>query len=120
MQSRIWNLLSGKAERRVMSDTYWRDRIDVAGETLAGSNVKSRIATVARMTSVSVRTVRALYFGEVSEPKYSAGRVIDDVAEQQAARFLALADRLEATDAEFHRESIDRMRALAGRIRRAG
>lgn len=121
MKTKVWNSLSAITAkgRRVMTETYWQDRIDVAGETLAGTNAKARIERVSVVTRVKSRVVRALYYREVSEPKYSVGVAIDAAAQEQAERFLTLADRLEAQDADFHFETIARLRTLARRVGRA-
>lgn len=97
---------------------YWRASIEaIAGEPHWSDTRESMIARAARRTGVSFRLLRALYYGETIDPRYSVGVRIDRVAQQQADRFEAVAASLEAQDADFHRETIGRYRALARRVR---
>lgn len=102
-----------------MSDAaYWRASIEViAGEPQWTDTRERMLDRAARRTGVEYRTVKALYYGEQDDPRYSVGAKIVRAAQQQADRFEAIAASLEAVDAEFHRESIDRYRALAQRMR---
>lgn len=100
------------------SAAFWRSRLEaIAGEPQWSDTRESMIARAARTAGVPFRTARALFYGETTDPRFSAGVKIDRAAQQQADRFDAVAASLEESDAEFHRATIDRYRTLAQRIR---
>jgi hypothetical protein len=95
-----------------------RDWGDTRGSWLARvpSKVKAALGTVKE--TVSCRTVKALWYGEITDPEHHAARDIRKAAElikaQGEARALAeklqlLAGGLDASNSNFYRADIDRL-----------
>ncbi len=102
-----------------MHAVNWKDTI----ATFAGpcdGNRKAWFARAARLAGVSIRQIRALWYGEIKDPRHSvASSVLGAMerAQSETARgqnvetanhLRAYAQRLSATDEEFYREEINR------------
>ena len=98
----------------------WSSQIDViAGPMQIGDTRESWMARAARKSGATYRQVKALYYGEINDPKFSlATRIISaadkariDEAQRNAAKianvYQSTAQALDNIDPDFHREQID-------------
>lgn len=105
----------------------------IAGPRDWGDTRESWLASVPRhVKTVTYRTVKALWYGEISDPDHWAARDIRRAAELIEARkeasaladqYQAIAGGMRATDQNFYRAEIDRLERLAriiGGVDRAG
>ncbi len=113
--------------RKLMSMVIdWKDEIGaIAGPFLPTDTKQSWLARAARKCAVSARHIASLYYGHVDDPKFSVAQSILSAADQAriekarrdveaAAEFYRIhAQRLEAIDADFHREQIDGLLSAA-------
>lgn len=109
-----------------MSAINWRDEVTWAcGPLSHGDTRESWLARGARRSRVTYRQIKALFYGETSDPKFSVAVSVRSAAEQArreaaalASRFESIAGGLNATDPDFHRSDvaalIDSARALRG------
>lgn len=91
----------------------------VAGPRGWGDTRESWLAIVPRkVTTVSFRTVKALWYGEITDPTHWAARDIRRAAEEIEARreasalmaqYQTMIGGLRAADENFYREEIDRL-----------
>lgn len=98
----------------------------VAGPRGWGDTRESWLAIVPRkVTTVSFRTVKALWYGEIDDPMHWAARDIRRAAEliearKEAAALLAkyqtMIGGLRAADENFYSSEIDRLERLVGGI----
>jgi len=94
----------------------------VAGPRGWGDTRESWLAIVPRkVTTVSFRTVKALWYGEITDPMHWAARDIRRAAEEIEARreasalkaqYQTIIGGLRAADENFYREEIDRLERL--------
>ena len=94
----------------------------VAGPRGWGDTRESWLAIVPRkVTTVSFRTVKALWYGEITDPMHWAARDIRRAAEEIEARreasvlkaqYQIIIGGLRAADENFYREEIDRLERL--------
>ena len=104
----------------------WKDEIGaVAGPFLPTDTKQSWLARAARKCSVSIRHVQSLYYGHVTDPKFSVASTILSAADQArieearrdvekvAGLYRQHAARLETIDADFHREQINALVSAA-------
>lgn len=108
--------------------TVRRDIAIVAGPKDWGDTRESWLARVPkRVKTVSFRTVKAIWYGEIDDPMHWAARDIRREAELIKAReeALALADRCQsivggwrAQDEDFYRAQIDQLEQLVRLISR--
>ncbi len=113
---------------RKMEKYSVRDEIAlVAGSKEWGDNRKSWLARVShRVPTVPYRTVKALFYGEITDPNHWAARDIRSAAQLIKARqeasalavqFQSIAGGLNVRDADFHSEDIAALLSLARRVR---
>ena len=110
-----------KDEKIVMNRTVdWQSEISViAGPLQPGDTRESWLSRAARKSSSTFWHIKALFYGELTDPKYSvAYKVLSAAdhariekakrdAEQATAIYRNYAARLQTIDADFHREQID-------------
>lgn len=118
---------SAHTERCIMSDVDWRSSLELlAGSRSWGDTKESMIARAARRAGITFRAAKALYYGEMKDPRDSIARAVRQAVaakdlntsmQMQADRLAAVADSLEASDADFHRPQIDHLRDVVGRMR---
>lgn len=98
---------------------------EVAGARSWSDNRKSWLSRAARRAGLSYRSVRALWYGEITDTSRAA-RLMRMTAERIAAdremkhladKFEAMAARLRAKDADFHREDAASLCESARRLR---
>src|SRR5579859_5364913 len=105
----------------------WQGEIsDIAGPF--DGNRKGWLARAARKADVSYRQIKALYYGEILDPKHSVATGVLTAAEQaridetrrnasEVAQYLArYAEGLAAVDENFHSEQINAALAIAREI----
>lgn len=94
----------------------------VAGPVQFNDNRKSWLSRAARRAGVTYRQVKAVFYGEITDPdhktvrrmKLAAGR---HEAQSLADRFQHLAGALNQRDADFHSEDIAALLHAAGALR---
>lgn len=94
--------------------------VAVGGPQEAADNRKSYLARVAERAGLSVRVVKAAFYGEQLSRKTRRQLTIaagQHEAETLAMRFDALAQSLRVRDPDFHCADIDAMRAAARVLR---
>lgn len=111
--------------RKMDRVAYWATEIElIAGPRLANDTRESWLARAARRAGITFRQCKALYYGEMIDPKVSVA--IGVVAAAQAARreASALASRFEnaagglnAIDKDFHGADIAALIYAARRLR---
>ena len=99
----------------------------VAGPSEWGDTRESWLARVCRrVPTVSFRTVKALYYGEITDPLHWAARDIRREAERieanreasaLASQHLAIAEKLLVTDPDFYRAEVARLEQLVAQLR---
>jgi hypothetical protein len=108
-------------ENSVMNRTLsWQDEIAViAGPRQTGDTRESWLARAARKSGATFWHIKALYYGQITDPKYSiASKIISAAdkarveetrrdAEKATELYRIHAARLQAIDPDFHREQID-------------
>jgi len=119
---------SGKRDK-MSAIVDWREEICCVAGPYTG-NRKGWLSEAARKVGVSYRQLRALWYREITDPKFSvANRVLgaadrarssternpNVVASEQLASHAA---RLAATDEDFYRDEIIRIRRAADLLRR--
>lgn len=115
-----------KQDREVYLTINWQEVIgQVAGPMSASDTRESWLARAARRSRVSFRTMKALYYGQSTDPRTStavsvliAAKKARDEASALASQFENLAGGLNAKDADFFSHDvlalIDAARALRG------
>jgi hypothetical protein len=97
------------------SEAKMRDLIAaVAGPVQLSDNRKSVLSRAARNSGLTFRQVKALFYGEITDPYHRAARKLKDAAVQAgrkearslAAQFETIAGGLNARDEDFHREDV--------------
>ena len=99
----------------------------VAGPREWGENNKSLFSRVAKkVPTVSFRTVRALWYGEIQDDNHWAARDIRRAAEEimearreaaaLADRYQSIAGGMRVTDEDFHSPQIDRLEYVIRRL----
>lgn len=114
-------------KRSEMSSIDWQNEIaDIAGPF--DGNRKGWLSRAARRADTTYRQVKALYYGETTNPRHSVASNILSAAEnariQEARRdaketaelFCRHAAALAAIDEDFHRSEIDALLSFARRI----
>jgi len=94
----------------------------VAGPRLDGDNRKSWLNRAARKSGLSFRSVKAVFYGEITDENHSAVRLLKYAARERAqtlaSRFETIARGMESADPDFYRADvlglIDAARALRG------
>jgi hypothetical protein len=117
--------MDAKPDRMTTIQTDWRREVVwVCGPRLETDTRESWFARGAKRCGVGWRQIKALFHGEVTDPKFSIGeRVKTAAAEareealQHARQLESLIARLEHTDEAFFREEIDRARYALHQIR---
>lgn len=97
----------------------------VAGPRLANDTRESWLNRAARRAGVSYRQAKSLWYGEIDNPRHLAFRRVVDAAQQHghreanklAGQFETIVSALRIVDPEFHRDTIDTLVGLAGRLR---
>lgn len=97
----------------------------VAGPRLASDTRESWLNRAARKSGVSFRQARSLWYGEIDNPKHLAFRRVIDAAQENghreanklAQQFEAIVSAMRIVDPEFHRDTIDTLVGLVGRLR---
>ncbi len=102
----------------------WKDEISVIAGPFEG-NRKSWLARAARRAAVSYRQVRALYYGESTNPRHETAASIIEAAnearlrearrdaQQVAGLYRQYAETLAATDPNSNRSEIDALLTAA-------
>jgi hypothetical protein len=114
------------SENQSEESSVRREIAIVAGPRGWGDTRESWLAIVPRkVTTVTFRTVKALWYGEITDPTHWAARDIRRAAELIEARkeAQALAEKYQAIigglrerDEDFYRTEIDRLERLVGRL----
>ena len=96
----------------------------VAGPRGWSDTRESWLARAARRAGVNYRTIKTIYYGELTDERHPAARFLRIEAQRRAARSEGYASRLESAahtlehiDPEIHGEDITALRALANRLR---
>jgi hypothetical protein len=87
----------------------------VAGNRAWTDNRKSWIARGARRAGISPRQAKAIFYGEITDPRHRSARLVRDAA---AAHYEQIAESLARRDPEFYSAEIASYRDLAGSLRR--
>lgn len=98
----------------------WKNEISaIAGPFLPADTKESWLGRAARKCAVSARHIKSLYYGHVTDPKFSVASSVLSAADQarlddarkDAARladiYASAAGGLREIDENFHRETID-------------
>jgi hypothetical protein len=100
--------------------------IELIGPRPVGFRIKQAFAELSDLTGFGERRVKGILRGEARRIDAEEMRVLErlksrsiEKTKDHASYFEAQAASLEAKDADFYRGEIDRLRALAGRIRSA-
>lgn len=94
----------------------------VAGPRQWSDTRESWLARAARQTGISFRTIKAIYYGEITDHGHASVRLLQHEAARRAqvlaSRYEAIARGMESTDEDFYREDIAALvhtaRALRG------
>lgn len=98
----------------------------VAGPRQWGDTRESWLYRAARRSKLNYRTIKAIFYGELTDPNHAAARQLRDAAARfgkteaiaLAERFETVARGLHAADQVFHRADVDALvhaaRALRG------
>jgi hypothetical protein len=94
----------------------------VAGPREFSDNRKSWLNRAARRAGISFRSVKAVFYAEITDPNHHAVRLLQCAARERAGalagRFETIAQNMEAADPDFYRADvvalIDVARALRG------
>ena len=82
----------------------------VAGPRQWSDNRKSWLDRAARRSGLTYRTIKAVWYGEITDESHSAIRLLQHAARQRAdalaGRLETIAHGLEATDSDFYRQDI--------------
>lgn len=123
--------MQDRSDEMTTVETNWRQEVVwICGPRKERSTRESWFADGAKKCGVKWRQLKALYHGEVKDPKVSVGDKVRWAAEQArqeaqalASRFETIAGSLNAKDEDFHSADvaalIDAARALRG-LDRAG
>ena len=84
----------------------------VAGPRNWSDTRESWLGRAARKAGISYRQVKAIWYGEITDPNHRSARLLRD-----AAAFNSLASVLRQTDAEFHSATIASYLEIAGALR---
>lgn len=103
----------------------WRDEIAaIAGPMLTGDTRESWLARAARKANISFRHAKALFYGEIVDPKVSVALSVIVVAAQArkearalASRFESLAGAMNAADQDFYSEEVLALLDASRRLR---
>ena len=106
--------MQDKSDGKKMIQTDWRQEVVwVCGPRLETDTRESWFARGARKAGVEWRQIKALFHGEVIDPKYSIGARVKAAAAQakrealeHAAEVHKLVSRLHHTDPDFYSEEI--------------
>lgn len=114
-------------EKIVMNRTVdWQTEISaIAGPKLSGDTWESWLSRAARRSSSTFWHIKALFYGEIKDPKYSVAYKVLSAAEKAradasalASRFESLAGAMNATDPDFYSSDVlalvDAARAVRG------
>lgn len=89
----------------------------VAGPREWSDTRESWLARAARRTGISYRQIKAIWYGEITDPHHRSARLLRDAAEL-AGQYETIARSMNATDPDFHRQDmlalLDMARALRG------
>ena len=98
--------------------------VAVAGGIQGMDNRKSLVARAARRAGITYRTCKAIFYGEITDPRHLAIRALRQAAQGKqeanklATQFQTIAGALNAQDADFYSADIaaliDAARALRG------
>lgn len=94
----------------------------VAGPLRFSDNRKSWLNRAARNSGLSFRSVKAVFYGEITDERHPAVRILQftlrERAQELAVRFETIARGMESADPDFYRADvlglIDAARALRG------
>lgn len=111
----------GKSKMRI----NWQTEIGtIAGPLLAGDTRESWLSRAARKSGATFRQIKALYYGESSDPRTSVAISVLGAAERArmeaselATRFESLAGAMNATDQDFYCEDVVALIHAARRLR---
>ncbi len=96
----------------------------VAGPKDENDTRQSWLARAARRAGISYRTVRAVFYGEISDPDHPCVRLLQLEAQRRivsaADRVEALARSMEKADPEFYAADVAALREAALSMRRSG
>jgi len=118
-----------EGESKVLEKSYgildWSTFVaEIAGPMQNGDTRESWLARAARRSRLSYRQIRALYYGEIKDPKTSIALGILSAAEKARAEASELASRFEATagalnakDSEFYSHDVLALISAARRLR---
>ena len=93
----------------------------VAGPVLWSDNRKSWLARAARNARISYRSVKSVFYGEITDKDHPAVQLLEHAAgrraEVLAGKFESIARGMEATDEAFYREDIAALVHTARQLR---
>lgn len=112
-----------RTENGMSAAINWRDQIATIAGPFEG-NRKGWLSRAARKSGATYRQVKALYYGEMTDPKLSVAESVLAAAKLEAmtlaSRFESIAGGLNATDADFHSHDIAALIDAVGRLRGMG
>lgn len=108
--------MDDKLSKMTTIETNWRqDVIWICGPRLATDTRESWFARGAKKCGVGWRQLKALFHGEVTDPKFSIGERVKIAAAEarkeaieHARQLESLVSRMQSTGPDFYREEIDR------------
>ena len=93
----------------------------VAGPRQWSDTRESWLARAARKTGISYRTIKAVWYGEITDKDHPAVQLLEHAAgrraEVLAGKFESIARGMEATDEAFYREDIAALVHTARQLR---
>lgn len=123
--------MSESSDEKRMTAVDWKSAIEIIAAPYGASDTReSYLARAARRAGITYRQAKALFYGEMADPKYSVALRVQEAAEKArreakdlATRFETIAGALHATDSDFYSpeiaEIVGAARALRG-LDRAG
>lgn len=101
----------------------WREQIEAVAGPYSG-NRKGWLSRAARKSGATYRQVKALYYGEMTDPKLSVAEGVLAAARLEAmalaSQFESIARGLNATDSDFHCHDITALLDTARKLRGLG
>lgn len=98
----------------------WRDEIALVAGPYDG-NRKGWLSRAARKSGATYRQIKALYYGETTDPKLSVAESVLAAARVEAmalaSQFESIAGGLNATDSDFHCHDINALIDTARKLR---
>ena len=109
-----------RTENGMSQAINWRDEIALVAGPFDG-NRKGWLSRAARKSGATYRQIKALYYGEMIDPKLSVAECVLAAARVEAmalaSQFESIAGGLNATDSDFHCHDINALLDTARKLR---